>query len=330
MPGMAGIRWITFPSDYGWRPLRRGCHGGDGTGGPGARGVDVAAGGKESQGGGGGEEGRSAKAVNWRWRPGGGDWRGMVAASGGKVLVRAGQRAAGVGGRGAGRREAGVALENPAYRLEPVRDFHGRDVLDRRPPWWPRGGPGGAGAELGPAAMVRLSGRRRSTGNGPLQLVAGDHFGLPRPRPARQGMAGGRWRSRGGEVGPGTGPGCRARTFDRWRRARWSDEDSFGSLACRQQGPGRERIGAVAGERGDRRSRAGLMGRVMCHRAGRSTGRGWSPLARSRRSRVGRRRRAGPEEPFSGNASTWPSTCAARRWSGPSSRPGSTPACTSG
>src|SRR4029450_10485230 len=85
--------------------------------------------------------------------PGVGTGRGVLAGeAGGQVLVGPDNgllvwAAEALGGPG-----RVVALENPAYRLEPVsRTFHGRDVFAPAGGHPARGGgPGGAGAGVGP------------------------------------------------------------------------------------------------------------------------------------------------------------------------------------
>src|SRR4029453_10950129 len=144
MPGMAGYDWITFTSDYGLEdPFVGVCHGVVARVAPLVRVIDVthAVGAQDVRHG----AWVLAQAVPYLPRavhlavvaPGGGTGRGVGGRDNG-LLAGAAEALGGV--------ERVHALQNPAYRLEPVsRTFHGRDVFA------PAAGPLGAGG--GPGAV---------------------------------------------------------------------------------------------------------------------------------------------------------------------------------
>ena len=189
MPGMAGYDWITFTSDYGLEDHFVGvCHGVMARVAPGARVLDVshAVGAQDVRQG----ARVLAEAVPYLPRavhlavvdPGVGTGRGMVAVeAGGQVLVGPDNgllvwAAEALGGPG-----RVVALENPAYRLEPVsRTFHGRDVFAPAAAHLAAGvDPGELGPELDPAGLVRLErpAARVDRDRALASVVAVDHFG---------------------------------------------------------------------------------------------------------------------------------------------------------
>jgi S-adenosylmethionine hydrolase len=186
---MAGYDWITFTSDYGLEDHFVGvCHGVMARVAPGARVLDVSHGvGVQDV-----RQGARvlAEAVPYLPRavhlavvdPEVGTARGMVAVeAGGQVLVGPDNgllvwAAEALGGVG-----RVVALENPAYRLEPVsRTFHGRDVFAPAAAHVAAGvDPGELGPEVDPARLVRLE-RPAARVDGERVLasvVAVDHFG---------------------------------------------------------------------------------------------------------------------------------------------------------
>jgi S-adenosyl-L-methionine hydrolase (adenosine-forming) len=186
---MAGYDWITFTSDYGLEDHFVGvCHGVMARVAPGARVLDVshAVGAQDVRQG----ARVLAEAVPYLPRavhlavvdPEVGTARGMVAVeAGGQVLVGPDNgllvwAAEALGGVG-----RVVALENPAYRLEPVsRTFHGRDVFAPAAAHVAAGvDPGELGPELDPARLVRLEWPvARVEGERALASgVAVDHFG---------------------------------------------------------------------------------------------------------------------------------------------------------
>jgi S-adenosyl-L-methionine hydrolase (adenosine-forming) len=189
MPGMAGYDWITFTSDYGLEDHFVGvCHGVIALVAPGARVLDVshAVGAQDVRQG----ARVLAEAVPYLPRavhlavvdPEVGTGRGMVAVeAGGHVLVGPDNgllvwAAEALGGVG-----RVVALENPAYRLEPVsRTFHGRDVFAPAAAHVAAGvDPGELGPELDPTRLVRLE-RPAAGVDGERALgsvIAVDHFG---------------------------------------------------------------------------------------------------------------------------------------------------------
>jgi S-adenosyl-L-methionine hydrolase (adenosine-forming) len=265
MPGMAGYDWITFTSDYGLEDHFVGvCHGVMARVAPGARVLDVshAVGAQDVRQG----ARVLAEAVPYLPRavhlavvdPGVGTGRGMVAVeAGGQVLVGPDNgllvwAAEALGGPG-----RVVALENPAYRLEPVsRTFHGRDVFAPAAAHVAAGvDPGELGPEVDPAVLVRLERpAARVDGDRALaSVVAVDHFGnlaldLRREDLERAGTAvGGTVEVRAG------GRAYRAKVAETFAAVPAGElilhEDSFGWLALAvNQGRATDRLGAGAGD----------------------------------------------------------------------------------
>jgi S-adenosylmethionine hydrolase len=186
---MAGYDWITFTSDYGLEDHFVGvCHGVMTRVAPGARVLDVthAVAAQDVRQG----ALLLAQAVPFLPRavhlavvdPGVGTGRGMVAIrAGGQVLVGPDNGLLLWAAGALGGVDRAVALQNPAYRLEPVsRTFHGRDVFAPAAAHLAAGvDPRKLGPELDPAGLVRLErtapradGRRVVAG-----VVAVDHFG---------------------------------------------------------------------------------------------------------------------------------------------------------
>jgi S-adenosyl-L-methionine hydrolase (adenosine-forming) len=266
MPGMAGYDWITFTSDYGLEDHFVGvCHGVMARIAPGARVLDVthAVAAQDVRQG----ALLLEQAVPFLPRavhlavvdPGVGTGRGMVAVeAGGQVLVGPDNglllwAAAALGGV-----DRAVALENPAYRLEPVsRTFHGRDVFA------PAAAHLAAGVDVGelgpvvdPGGLVRLEreAARVDAGKAVAGVMAVDHFGnlalgLRRADLERAGMAVGDQV----EVRAG-GRAHRALVGETFASVAAGElvlhEDSFGSLAVAvNQGRAADRLGAGAGDR---------------------------------------------------------------------------------
>jgi S-adenosyl-L-methionine hydrolase (adenosine-forming) len=261
MPGMAGYDWITFTSDYGLEDHFVGvCHGVMARVAPGARVLDVshAVGAQDVRQG----ARVLAEAVPYLPRavhlavvdPEVGTGRGMVAVeAGGQVLVGpdnglllwAAEELGGVG--------RVVALENPAYRLEPVsRTFHGRDVFAPAAAHVAAGvDPGELGPELDPARLVRLERpAARVEGERALaSVVAVDHFGNLRHKDLEG-------------AGVAVGDAVEVRVGGRAHQVVVAEtfasvaagelvlhEDSFGSLALAvNQGRAAERLAAVVGD----------------------------------------------------------------------------------
>jgi S-adenosyl-L-methionine hydrolase (adenosine-forming) len=265
MPGMAGYDWITFTSDYGLEDHFVGvCHGVMARVAPGARVLDVshAVGAQDVRQG----ARVLAEAVPYLPRavhlavvdPGVGTGRGMVAVeAGGQVLVGPDNgllvwAAEAMGGPG-----RVVALENPAYRLEPVsRTFHGRDVFAPAAAHLAAGvDPGELGPELDPAGLVRLE-RQAARVDGDRALasvVAVDHFGNLALDLRRQDLR---------AAGVAAGDTVAVRAGGRAHRATVAEtfasvaagelllhEDSFGWLALAvNQGRAADRLGAGPGD----------------------------------------------------------------------------------
>jgi S-adenosyl-L-methionine hydrolase (adenosine-forming) len=186
---MAGYDWITFTSDYGLEDHFVGvCHGVMARVAPRVRVVDVSHAVRAQDV----RQGATvlAQAVPFLPRavhlavvdPGVGTGRGMVAVeAGGQVLVGPDNGLLVWAAEALGGVERVHALENPAYRLEPVsRTFHGRDVFA------PAAAHLAAGvdpAELGPAVdLGRLVRLERATARvdgdrARASVVAVDHFG---------------------------------------------------------------------------------------------------------------------------------------------------------
>jgi S-adenosylmethionine hydrolase len=260
---MAGYDWITFTSDYGLEDHFVGvCHGVMARVAPGARVLDVshAVGAQDVRQG----ARVLAEAVPYLPRavhlavvdPEVGTARGMVAVeAGGQVLVGPDNgllvwAAEALGGVG-----RVVALENPAYRLEPVsRTFHGRDVFAPAAAHVAAGvDPGELGPELEPARLVRLERpAARVEGERALaSVVAVDHFGNLALDLRRD------------DLGLAAGDPVEVRVGGRAHRAVVGEtfaavpagellllEDSFGSLAVAvNQGRAADRLGAAPGDR---------------------------------------------------------------------------------
>ena len=266
MPGMAGYDWITFTSDYGLEDHFVGvCHGVMARVAPGARVLDVshAVGAQDVRQG----ARVLAEAVPYLPRavhlavvdPGVGTGRGMVAVeAGGQVLVGPDNgllvwAAEALGGPG-----RVVALENPAYRLEPVsRTFHGRDVFAPAAAHLAAGvDPGELGPELDPAGLVRLErpAARVDRDRALASVVAVDHFGNLALDLRRHDLEG---------AGVAVGDTVAVRAGGRAHRATVAEtfasvaagelllhEDSFGWLALAvNQGRAADRLGAGPGDR---------------------------------------------------------------------------------
>jgi S-adenosyl-L-methionine hydrolase (adenosine-forming) len=186
---MAGYDWISFTSDYGLEDHFVGvCHGVMARVAPAARVIDVSHA-VPAQ-----DVGRGAlvlaQAVAYLPRavhlavvdPGVGTGRGMVAVeAGGQVLVGPDNgllvpAAEALGGVGRVH-----ALENPAYRLEPVSaTFHGRDVFAPAAAHLAAGvDPAELGPELDPARLARLeaAGPRVDGDRAHGRVLGVDHFG---------------------------------------------------------------------------------------------------------------------------------------------------------
>ena len=265
MPGMAGYDWITFTSDYGLEDHFVGvCHGVIARVAPGARVLDVshAVGAQDVRQG----ARVLAEAVPYLPRavhlavvdPEVGTARGMVAVeAGGQVLVGPDNgllvwAAEALGGVG-----RVVALENPAYRLEPVsRTFHGRDVFAPAAAHVAAGvDPGELGPEVDPARLVRLERpAARVEGERALaSVVAVDHFGNLALDLRREDLE---------LAGVAVGDAVEVRAGGRAHRVVVAEtfasvaagelvlhEDSFGSLALAvNQGRAADRFGAGSGD----------------------------------------------------------------------------------
>jgi S-adenosyl-L-methionine hydrolase (adenosine-forming) len=189
MPGMAGYDWITFLSDYGLEHHFVGvCHGVMARVAPGVRVLDVshAVAAQDVRQG----AVVLAQAVPYLPRavhlavvdPGVGTGRGMVAVEAGRqvlvgpdngLLVWAAEALGGV--------DRVHALQNPAFRLEPVsRTFHGRDVFAPAAAHLAAGvDPAELGPELDPGGLVRLERPAVRAGAGGVagSVVVVDHFG---------------------------------------------------------------------------------------------------------------------------------------------------------
>jgi S-adenosylmethionine hydrolase len=262
---MAGYDWITFTSDYGLADHFVGvCHGVMARVAPGARVLDVshAVGAQDVRQG----ARVLAEAVPYLPRavhlavvdPEVGTARGMVAVeAGGQVLVGPDNgllvwAAEALGGVG-----RVVALENPAYRLEPVsRTFHGRDVFAPAAAHVAAGvDPGELGPEVDPARLVRLE-RPAARVDGERVLasvVAVDHFGNLALDLRPEDLEG---------AGVAAGDAVEVRAGGRAHRVVVAEtfasvaagelvlhEDSFGSLALAvNQGRAAGRLGAVVGD----------------------------------------------------------------------------------
>ena len=262
---MAGYDWITFTSDYGLADHFVGvCHGVMARVAPGARVLDVshAVGAQDVR------QGARVLAEAVPYLPPAvhlavvdpevGTARGMVAVeAGGQVLVGPDNgllvwAAEALGGVG-----RVVALENPAYRLEPVsRTFHGRDVFAPAAAHVAAGvDPGELGPELDPARLVRLERpAARVEGERALaSVVAVDHFGNLALDLRREDLE---------LAGVAVGDAVEVRAGGRAHRVVVAEtfasvaagelvlhEDSFGSLALAvNQGRAADRFGAGSGD----------------------------------------------------------------------------------
>ena len=275
--------------------------------------------------------------------PGVGSGRGMVAVqAGGQALVGPDNGLLVWAAEALGGVERAHALANPAYRLDPVsRTFHGRDVFAPAAAHLAAGvDPAELGPEVDPAGLVRLERAAPQVGAGRVggSVVAIDHFGnlaldlrrrdlerAGRRRPGRG--AGRRPRPPGGagrdvRVGPGRRPAA-ARGL-------------AGSLAVAvNRGRAADRLGAGPGDPVEVVTvpRRWLMGRrVLVTGAARSTGRRLVGALVEQPEvelvvAVDEQEPAGAVPRQGGAPGRRP---AARRWSGPSGRPGSTPARTWG
>jgi S-adenosyl-L-methionine hydrolase (adenosine-forming) len=266
MPGMAGYDWITFTSDYGLEDHFVGvCHGVMARVAPRARVVDVchAVGAQDVRQG----ANVLAQAVPYLPRavhlavvdPGVGTGRGMVAVgAGGQVLVGPDNGLLVWAAEALGGVDRVHALENPAFRVEPVsRTFHGRDVFAPAAAHLAAGvDPAELGPELDPEGLVRLErpAVRAGAGRVAASVVAVDHFGnlaldLGRRDLAAAGMAAGdpvEVRA-GGRVHPATV----GETFASVPAGELVvHEDSFGSMAVAVNlGRAADRLGTGAGDR---------------------------------------------------------------------------------
>lgn len=264
MPGMAGYDWITFTSDYGLEDHFVGvCHGVMTRVAPGARVLDVthAVAAQDVRQG----ALLLAQAVPFLPRavhlavvdPGVGTGRGMVAIrAGGQVLVGPDNGLLLWAAGALGGVDRAVALQNPAYRLEPVsRTFHGRDVFAPAAAHVAAGvDVGELGPEVDPGRLVRLEGEaaRVDDGKASAAVVAVDHFGN---------LALGLRREELERAGVAVGDQVEVRAAGRAHRAVVGEtfasatvgelvlyEDSFGSLAVAvNQGRAADRLGAGAG-----------------------------------------------------------------------------------
>jgi S-adenosyl-L-methionine hydrolase (adenosine-forming) len=263
---MAGYDWITFTSDYGLEDsFVAVCHGVVARVAPRVRVIDVthAVGPQDVRHG----AWMLAQAVPYLPRsvhlavvdPGVGTGRGMVAVeAGGQVLVGPDNGLLVWAAEALGGVERVHALQNPAYRLEPVsRTFHGRDVFAPAAAHLAAGvEPGELGPELDPGRLVRLERAVARVDGGRVRasVVAVDHFGNLaldlRPEDLER-------------VGVAAGDPVEVRVGGRAHRLAFADtfasvpagdlvlhEDSFGSLAVAVNlGRAAERLGAGPGDR---------------------------------------------------------------------------------
>jgi S-adenosylmethionine hydrolase len=265
MPGMAGYEWITFTSDYGLEDHFVGvCHGVMARVAPAVRVIDVshAVAAQDVRHG----ALVLAQAVPYLPRavhlgvvdPGVGTGRGAVAvAAGGQVLVGPDNGLLVWAAEALGGVERAHALENPAYRLEPVsRTFHGRDVFAPAAAHLAAGvAPGELGPELDPGRLVRLErpGPRVDGDRVRARVVAVDHFGNLALDLRRQDLE---------RVGVAAGDPVEVRVGGRAHRLAFGEtfasvpagdlvlhEDSFGSLAVAvNRGRAAERRAARPGD----------------------------------------------------------------------------------
>jgi S-adenosylmethionine hydrolase len=262
---MTGYDWITFTSDYGLEdPFVGVCHGVVAMVAPRVRVIDVthAVAPQDVRHG----AWVLAQAVPYLPRavhlavvdPGVGTGRGMVAVeAGGQVLVGPDNGLLVWAAEALGGVERVHALQNPAYRLEPVsRTFHGRDVFAPAAAHLAAGvGPGELGPEVDPGRLVRLerAGARVDGGRVRASVVAVDHFGNLALDLRREDLE---------RVGVGAGEPLEVRVGGRAHRLAFAEtfasvpagdlvlhEDSFGSLAVAVNlGRAAERLGARPGD----------------------------------------------------------------------------------
>jgi S-adenosyl-L-methionine hydrolase (adenosine-forming) len=262
---MAGYDWITFTSDYGLEDNFVGvCHGVMARVAPEARVLDVSHGVAA-------QDVRHgalvlAQAVPYLPRavhlavvdPGVGTGRGMVAVeAGGQALVGPDNGLLVWAAEALGGVDRVHALQEPAYRLEPVsRTFHGRDVFAPAAAHLATGlDPARLGPEVDPGSLVRLE-RAVARVDGDRvagSVVAVDHFGnlaldLRRGDLERAGLAAGDLV----EVRVG-GRAHRVPVAETFASVAAGElvlhEDSFGSLAVAvNQGRAADRLGARPGD----------------------------------------------------------------------------------
>jgi S-adenosyl-L-methionine hydrolase (adenosine-forming) len=265
MPGMAGYEWITFTSDYGLEDHFVGvCHGVMARVAPGVRVIDVthAVVAQDVRHG----ALVLAQAVRYLPRavhlavvdPGVGTGRGAVAVqAGGQVLVGPDNGLLGWAAEALGGAERVHALQNPAYRLEPVsRTFHGRDLFAPAAAHLAAGvDPAELGPEMDPGRLVRLerTGPQVDGDRVRASVVAVDHFGNLALDLRRQDLE---------RVGVAAGDPVEVRVGGRAHRLAFGEtfasvpagdlvlhEDSFGSLAVAvNRGRAAERLGARPGD----------------------------------------------------------------------------------
>jgi S-adenosylmethionine hydrolase len=265
MPGMAGYEWITFTSDYGLEDHFVGvCHGVMARVAPGVRVIDVshAVAAQDVRHG----ALVLAQAVPYLPRavhlavvdPEVGTGRGAVAVqAGGQVLVGPDNGLLVWAAEALGGVERAHALQNPAYRLEPVsRTFHGRDVFAPAAAHLAAGlDPGELGPELGPGRLVRLErpGPQVDGDRVRASVIAVDHFGNLALDLRRQDLE---------RVGVAAGDPVEVRVGGRAHRLAFGEtfasvpagdlvlhEDSFGSVAVAvNRGRAAERLGARPGD----------------------------------------------------------------------------------
>ncbi|MFL6191860.1 MAG: S-adenosyl-l-methionine hydroxide adenosyltransferase family protein [Actinomycetes bacterium] len=261
---MAGYEWITFTSDYGLEDHFVGvCHGVMARVAPGVRVIDVthAVAAQDVRHG----ALVLAQAVPYLPRavhlavvdPGVGTGRGAVAVqAGGQVLVGPDNGLLGWAAEALGGAERVHALQNPAYRLEPVsRTFHGRDLFAPAAAHLAAGvDPAELGPEMDPGRLVRLerTGPQVDGDRVRASVVAVDHFGNLALDLRRQDLE---------RVGVAAGDPVEVRVGGRAHRLVFGEtfasvpagdlvlhEDSFGSLAVAvNRGRAAERLGARPG-----------------------------------------------------------------------------------
>ena len=262
---MAGYDWISFTSDYGLEDHFVGvCHGVMARVAPAARVIDVSHAVPAQDVGHGALV--LAQAVPYLPRavhlavvdPGVGTGRGMVAVeAGGQVLVGPDNGLLVPAAEALGGVERVHALENPAYRLEPVSaTFHGRDVFAPAAAHLAAGvEPAELGPEVDPARLVRLAaaGPRVDGDRAHGRVLGVDHFGNLALDLRRQDLE---------AVGVAIGDPVDLRLGARAHRLVFAEtfasvpaggllvhEDSFGSLAVAvNRGRAADRLGGRAGD----------------------------------------------------------------------------------